>query len=98
MFEAAASSDNRPALSNECFQLNFHLCPVVSSAALPKDKVVRPEELAIGAAPHRVHRSRLKVNKNGLIGENKVLGIRIRSTWMTSIDPFSATWSMDIKK
>ena len=41
------------------------LCPVVASPTLPKDKVVRPEDLAVGAAPDGVHGAWLKVDKDG---------------------------------
>ena len=52
-------------------KLDFHLCPVVSSPTLSKDKVVRSEELAIGSTAHGVHGARLKVNKNSLINNYK---------------------------
>ena len=52
-------------------KLNFHLCPVVSSPTLSKDKVVRSEELAVGSAAHGVHGAGLKVNKNSLITSYK---------------------------
>merc|ERR1719410_3333400 len=41
------------------------LGPVVASPALSEDEVVRPEDLAIGSAPHRVHRAWLEVDKDG---------------------------------
>ena len=39
--------------------------PVISSPTLPKDKVVRPEDLAVGAAPDGVHGARLEVDEDG---------------------------------
>ena len=50
--------------------INENLCvvslgPVVARPALSEDEVVRPEDLAIGSAPHRVHRAWLEVNKDG---------------------------------
>ena len=42
------------------------LGPVVACPALSKDKVVRSEELAVGAAAHGVHCARLKVDQNSL--------------------------------
>lgn len=41
------------------------LGPVVAGAALAKDKVVRPEYLAEGASPDRVHGSGLQVKQDG---------------------------------
>ena len=61
----------RENVNSWTFNQNFHLCPVVSSPTLSKDKVVRSEELAVGSAAHRVHCARLKVNKNSLINNCK---------------------------
>ena len=57
----------RQNVNSWTFNQNFHLCPVVSSPTLSKDKVVRSEELAVGSTAHGVHGARLKVNKNSLI-------------------------------
>merc|ERR1719180_716939 len=40
------------------------LCPIVASSTLSEYKVVRPEDLTIGTAPHRVHGARLQVNQH----------------------------------
>ena len=40
------------------------LGPVISGARLAENEVVRPEELAVGAGTHRVHRARLEVQQN----------------------------------
>merc|ERR1712004_589658 len=40
------------------------LGPVVASPALPKDKVVRTEDLAVRSAPDRVHRAWLQVDQD----------------------------------
>merc|ERR1719464_1881596 len=37
------------------------LSPIVASSTLSEYKVVRPEDLAIGTAPHRVHGARFQV-------------------------------------
>merc|ERR1719234_2921490 len=41
------------------------LGPVVASTTLPKDKVVRPEDLAVGSAPDGVHGAGLEVDEDG---------------------------------
>lgn len=41
------------------------LGPVVTSTSLAKDKVVWPEDLAVGAGPHRVHGAGLQVHEDG---------------------------------
>ena len=52
-------------------------CPVVSSATLTKHEVVRPEEVAEGTRPDRVHRSWLQVDEDGagnvLVGLNLIV-------------------------
>ena len=40
-------------------------CPVVPGARLAKDKVVRSEDLAEGAAPNAIHGAGLQVNEDG---------------------------------
>ena len=42
------------------------LGPVVAGSALAEHKVVRPEDLAVGTRPDRVHGSRLQVDKDSL--------------------------------
>ena len=38
--------------------------PVVARSRLPKDKIVRPENLSIGTVPDTVHGARLEVHKD----------------------------------
>jgi hypothetical protein len=40
------------------------LSPIISSTRLPKHKVIRPKDLAIGTGPHTVHGTRLKIHKH----------------------------------
>ena len=52
-------------------------CPVVTSSTLPKDEVVRSEEVAERTRSDRVHSSRLQVDeysaRNILVGRNLVV-------------------------
>jgi hypothetical protein len=64
-------------LSAKCISLSFSmgfepltfcvvtLSPVVAGPALPENEVVWTENAAVGTAPHRVHRTRLQVHKDG---------------------------------
>ncbi len=39
--------------------------PVVAGAGLSEDKVVGPEDLAVGAGPHGVHGAGLQIDEDG---------------------------------
>ncbi len=41
------------------------LCPVVACARLSEDKVVRPEDLAIGSGSYGIHGAWLEVDEHG---------------------------------